>query len=406
MMRILFMTNLYPSPVDPYLAPFNRQLVQHLASVHPISVIAPIPWTDEVKHRLRRGSRIPGDRRVELDGVGAVHPRFYYPPRMLRSWYGRFFQASVGRTFRRVVAQFRPDVVHVAWAYPDAWAAVRLGHEAGLPVLVKVLGSDVRALDMFPARRAGTIEALRNADGVVAVSNELAARISEFGVAPEKIRVIYDGVNPELFFPGSKTEARTRLGLPVDGLQFLFVGNLLHVKGVDVLLTACDLLYRTGFRFKLNVIGKGPLRGRLEAQAETCNLTDVVRFIGQVPQQDLPHWYRAADLFLLPSRSEGLPNVLLEASACHTPWVATSVGGNPEIAHLGMSRLVRPDNSRELAAAIRDQSENPPSDAKPSFVRSRLETALETIAFLEHIIAHRRQSAPKGQFAASSNYSR
>jgi glycosyltransferase involved in cell wall biosynthesis len=79
----------------------------------------------------------------------------------------------------------------------------------------------------------------------------------------------------------------------------------------------------------------------------------------------LADWYRAADLFVLPSRSEGVPNVLLEASACGCPWVASRVGGISEIAHLGQSRLVPPDDPHALAAAIRDSLGRPPGTLVP-----------------------------------------
>jgi glycosyltransferase involved in cell wall biosynthesis len=231
---------------------------------------------------------------------------------------------------------------------------------------------------------------LRDADGVVAVSNELAGRIAGFGIDKGKIRVIYDGVNPKLFSPGSKTEARVRLKLPPDGLQFLFVGNLVPVKGVDTLISACDLLNRGGLKFALHIVGKGRLGGRLEDQARACNLGDAIRFVGPVAQQDIPDWYRSADVLVLPSRSEGVPNVLLEASACDTPWVATNVGGNPEIAHLGNSRLVQPNSPNDLAIAMKEQAKVNPARPSPSVVRTRLETAMETIEFLDQVIASRR----------------
>ena len=108
-----------------------------------------------------------------------------------------------------------------------------------------------------------------------------------------------------------------------------------------------------------------------------------MRFLGSLPQSQLPHWYRAADVFVLPSRSEGVPNVLLEASACGVPWVASRVGGIPEIAHLAMSRLVAPGEAAALADAMREsicqegEAELPPArgredavDELESFLRS------------------------------------
>ena len=102
------------------------------------------------------------------------YPRFVFPPRVLRGWYGRFYRWSIGPAFRRALAAFRPDVVFATWAYPDGWAAVDLAHQAGLPAVLKVHGSDVLQLKHYPTRRRGTAEALRRADRVVAVSRDLA----------------------------------------------------------------------------------------------------------------------------------------------------------------------------------------------------------------------------------------
>jgi glycosyltransferase involved in cell wall biosynthesis len=77
-----------------------------------------------------------------------------------------------------------------------------------------------------------------------------------------------------------------------------------------------------------------------------------VTFVGYVPHADLPDWYRAADLTVLPSRSEGIPNVLLESIACGTPFVASRVGGIPEVADPLVDRLVAPGDRDALASAI------------------------------------------------------
>jgi len=95
-------------------------------------------------------------------------------------------------------------------------------------------------------------------------------------------------------------------------------------------------------------------------------LNDHVKLLGAKAHNELPDWYRAADVFVLPSRSEGLPNVLLEASACGTPFVASNVGGIPEIAHLGASKLVQPNDAQSLASAISDFLKNKPSPTAPA----------------------------------------
>ena len=104
--------------------------------------------------------------------------------------------------------------------------------------------------------------------------------------------------------------------------------------------------------YHLYLVGDGPLRRDLVAQAESHGLSKHVTFVGPKLHNELPDWYRAADLTVLPSRSEGLPNVLRESLACGTPFVASNVGGISEIGDPSCCLLVRPEDPTSLADAI------------------------------------------------------
>lgn len=385
-MRILALTNLYPNPFQPHRAAFNRQDLRLLAERHPVRVVAPILWTDERNARKAGAPPLPAGRRVVHDGLTVDHPRYWYTPKVLRGQYGRFYLWSVRRAFRRAVAEFRPDVIYAPWTYPDGWAAVRLARRAGLPVVVKVHGSDLRALEEFPARIGNTAGALRTADGVVVVSEDLARKATALGADPAKVRVVQNGIDRGVFSPGDRAAERKRLGLSDDGTRhLLYVGNLLPIKGVDVLVEAAGRLPDTVGRWVLHLIGSGPLRAGLEARAAALGIADRVRFHGPKPHGELPRWFRAADLFVLASRSEGVPNVLLEAAGCGTPFVATEVGGVPEVAHLGAARLVPPENAERLAAALVEVLDRPPP-APAEGPRDRRQTAADLEAFLAEVI--------------------
>jgi glycosyltransferase involved in cell wall biosynthesis len=130
----------------------------------------------------------------------------------------------------------------------------------------------------------------------------------------------------------------------------------------------------------------GPLRDRLVSRIAGLQLQNHVRMLGPKPNEELADWYRAATLFVLPSRSEGLPTVLREAAACGTPFVASRVGGIPEIAHLAPSRLVRPDDAGELAAAIGEMLANPVGHAESVQTSSSLPSHDESAAQLSEIL--------------------
>lgn len=379
------MTNLYPNPFQPHRATFNRNRLRLLGQRCAVRVIAPIAWTDELRCRRNGMNALPDGRRLTFDGITVDHPRYYFPPRIGRSWYGPFYLASVKATFRRVVREFQPNLVFTPWAYPDGWAAVRLGHRAGLKVVLQVLGSDILLLDRFPARRRRTIEAVQSADGIIAVSRDLAETLVHMGVKPEKIRTIYDGVDRNVFQPGDKVQERAILNLSGEYRIILFVGNLVPVKAVDVLIRASTQLMQEDNTIRLVIVGQGPLRAELERLARELGIADRVQFAGSLPHAEMPRWFRAADVFVLPSHSEGVPNVLLEASACGVPWVASRVGGIPEIAHLGISRLVTPDAPSELARAIHETLRSPRREL-PQGPRSREEAVAELHSWLNTVL--------------------
>ena len=351
-MRILALTSQYPTPYRPHSCAHNRQQIKALAERAELQVIAPIAWTQEwAAGREKRRRSMPKDRFLWRDAIRVNHPRFLYLPAIFRKGLGQCYRLSVRRVFALVLQQFQPDVIYAPWAYPDGWTAVRLGHEANRPVVVKVMGSDVHTLSQYPGRRRGTIETLKEADRIVAVSRQLADEVVELGANPGRVHVVYNGVDQALFSPGSRSQARKRLGLDEAIHRLLFVGNLVPVKQVPVLLDACAILRNQGRNFHCHILGEGPLRNSLASQIEQLQLSEHVALEGQRPHAELPDWFRAADVVALASRSEGVPNVLLEAKSCGVPFAASRVGGIPEIAGPA-DRLVPAGDPLALANAM------------------------------------------------------
>lgn len=152
--------------------------------------------------------------------------------------------------------------------------------------------------------------------------------------------------------PPPAPRPRQRLGLPADVPLVLFVGRLLVHKGVDDLLVAAAAL-RPRLPVHLVLVGEGPQRPALERRVEALGLRDAVAFTGYLTGDDLAAAYAAADLFALPSRSEGFPTVLLEAMAARLPIVTTGIRGMLD--HIEDGRdglLVPPRDPPALAAAI------------------------------------------------------
>jgi glycosyltransferase involved in cell wall biosynthesis len=174
------------------------------------------------------------------------------------------------------------------------------------------------------------------------------------GLGEVPFSLIPNGVDARRFTPAEPAERatlRARLGLPLDKPVALFVGRLERYKGLDILLAAWADLRRRGSTPHLLIAGPGETAGWIrEVQAQ--GLADWVTFLGG--REDVADLYRAADLFVFPSRGEGCPNAVLEAMASALPVVATDVAGNREaMGDDGKTGwLVPPENPAALAEAV------------------------------------------------------
>jgi len=196
---------------------------------------------------------------------------------------------------------------------------------------------------------------LAAADRVIVVNREVQDLVTALGVPPERLAWVPNGVDVERFRPAApneKARARAQLGLAAGERVALYVGRLEHMKGVDLLLAGwgrLDPALRQAARLVL--VGDGPERAALEALARSLGLADSVRFAGEQP--GVLDYYHAADLFVLPSRTEGLSNALLEAMACGLPVAVSRVGGALDLVQDGVSGLFfEPEDAALLARRL------------------------------------------------------
>jgi len=154
------------------------------------------------------------------------------------------------------------------------------------------------------------------------------------------------------------------------------------VKGLEVLVQSFAILGKTGSRARLALVGDGPQRPAVAAQVAALGLEATTHFVGSVAHHELPDWYRAADLTVLSSWSEGIPNVLLESLASGVPFVATRVGSIPDVAVDPDRDLVAPGDAEGLARAIAHRLANLPE--RRAVVRYRwADTASAMVSALE-----------------------
>jgi glycosyltransferase involved in cell wall biosynthesis len=353
-LRVLIVTREFPNATDPSFAAFNRQQFAALGRRCEVDVLATIPWFPGAR-LFARWSRAGNLARVPhedlIDGLQVTHPRYLHIPCIVRPAAGALYAASLAPEILRRRGQY--DVLLGSWAFPDGVGAVSLARLLDVPAVIKVHGSDMNVAARNPLVAVNLRWALPRARRVIAVSRPLGDTVAAFGVPRERIDIVPNGVDGELFRPRDRITARAELGHAADSRRWLlYVGRLEEDKGVLDLLEAFSLLARRRSDVRLAIVGDGRARAAC-ARAAAGWLGDRVLVAGPRPLAEVPRWMAACDALVLPSWAEGTPNVVLEALACGRRVVATRVGGTPElVSGPDLGELVTPRDPAFLAEAL------------------------------------------------------
>jgi glycosyltransferase involved in cell wall biosynthesis len=269
---------------------------------------------------------------------------------------------SLRQAFEQTLADFRPSIILSSWIYPDTCAALRLLN-GRVPLVAIAQGSDLHQYLAMPARRRIILHQLPHAAAVITRSRELARLLQTAGFPPEKLHTIYNGVSLDTFQPRDQSIARRQSSLPEDARIILFAGNFYKVKNPHFLITAStslDMYSSTdGIPTLLVMAGGGPWERTcrdMVARFSKFRKPPRVIFAGRKTPEEIARLMNAADLLAIPSRNEGVPNVLLEAFASGLPVVASHVGGIPEVLdHDFLGSTFPPNDLQAFVTAVRHQ---------------------------------------------------
>ena len=361
-MRILTFSTLYPNAARPSQGIFVETRLRHLLESKCLEarVVAPVPWFPFASPRFGRYAAFARAPRAEQrHGIDVSHPRFPMVPKVGMTLAPFLLAQAAKPELRRLLrGGYDFDLIDAHYFYPDGVAAVMLGQHFGRPVVITARGSDLTLIPRHALPRRMIQWAARNAAGLVTVCAALKQALVELGVTGDRIEVLRNGVDLELFQPVDRDIERRRLGFARTTL--LSVGHLVPVKGHDLTIRALALLPDVD----LVIAGDGPERGALAALAQSLGVGSRVHFVGVLPQHELRRYYGTADALVLASSREGWANVLLESMACGTPVIASKVWGTPEVVAAPAAGVLMPERTPEaLAAATRSLFAAHPSRA-------------------------------------------
>lgn len=362
MINLLTYSTLYPNAVTPHHGIFVETRLRHLLASGEVTsrVVAPVPWFPRALASVAGWggySKVPkSDRRREID---IVYPRYPVLPKVGMTIAPSLLYAGSVNAVVKVARNGPPvDVLDAHYFYPDGVAAVAIGRKLGVPVTITARGTDINLIPKYNLARRQILWAAKHASHMITVCQALKDEMVDLGVEADRITVLRNGVDLNLFRPHDRDAARAKHDIPPNSI--ISVGHLIERKAHDLIIGALpDLPGVT-----LLIAGGGEERENLERQARDLDVAERVRFLGPRPQSDLPELLSACDALVLASSREGWANVLLESMACGTPVAASNVWGTPEIvATPEAGRLLEARTSPAIAAAVKEILADPPDRA-------------------------------------------
>ena len=354
-MRVLTFTRLWPNAAMPNHGIFIEERLRRVASLPgmDLEVVAPVPYFPPLPGPARWATFARVPRREVRHGIAVEHPRYPFLPKVGPHLHGLALVAGAWKTVKRLHAAKPFDLIDAHFLHPDGFAAVEIGRRLGVPVVLSARGTDAQGHANAPGMRALLEPTIAAASRLIAVSRPIADRLVDMGARADRVSVVPNGIDATLFRPDALAAGAVRqhVGVGPGERLVVSVGRLERVKGHDVLIEALAVLARA-VRVRAVIIGEGKERDALEDLAHERGIGDRVLFAGAIAHEALPAWYSAADVFCLPSRSEGHPNALVEALACGAPAVSSAVGAAGDVLSPECGLLVAPEDPPALATAL------------------------------------------------------
>jgi len=373
--KILVITNLFPYPGNETRGNFITNRLKALKKFNVDFNVFGTISQDSLFAKVFR--KITGSARqekygdyYEIDGIRynylSFDRRLYdiFSEYVLKKDYTLEYAKELANKKYKSFVQEKYDLIHAHGMFnpPAGLVAKLLSQKLNIPYVVTCHGSDINLL-MENAKEL-YIDVLGNADKVIFVSNALLNKAKSLSYSGTNAVVIPNGIDPKIFKPLDKEKIKRELGLNKKVVGY--VGNLKYVKRADKF---SEIFENIALKQEVEflVVGDGELRENVEKECRQKSLK--VKFVGRVPNDEVPYYMNAMDVMILPSRNEGFGAVIIEAQACGVPVVGSSNGGIPEaIGDGGMAVEEGEDFEKRFADAVVELLKNP---INSSYLRER-----------------------------------
>ncbi|MCK4540994.1 MAG: glycosyltransferase family 4 protein [Spirochaetales bacterium] len=296
----------------------------------------------------------------DIDGVPVktLNP----PPYLLkmfpdiRKMINLIYRRMKASRVRKILLQENPDIVYGHFLTNHGWLAITTDYH---PVVIIAYGSDILLhpnrylIDRFIVKRS-----LQRADGTISVADHMRKRLIEFNCPPDRLKIIQNAVDTRLF----NTEGRVLRNYqkPISNAVLISTRAMRPIYNLELLIRALPHIVNTFPHITVIIVGKGKGKSKLELLAKKLGVYESIQFMAPVIYTKMPSLFKKADIFVSPSRSDGLCVALLESIACGAFPIVSNIPGNRELIHDGINGYLFPiNNPMKLAKAVINTIKNP-----------------------------------------------
>jgi|GEM_PF-7096308 len=359
--KILVITKMFPAKNFMQDCIFNKKLIDYMSNKYDdlqFNIIRPVIWIPKIPYIYDKLNSVKVIGHTSESVINSYRidyiPILSYGSSFL-SFQGESYYLSLIKKIEPIIKNY--DIIHSHKIYPDGYASVKLGKKFNKPVLMHIHGSDVN-IGLYDNKLKKHYKyVFDNCKALITVSNDLKKKIiDQYPQHSNKIHVAVNGVNLNEFIDNKKNINVSNQKQNSYKKIITFIGRVEDQKGINELLNACKDLKEKRNDFIIYLIGKYKDKDykKYHEYVLKNNITDFVRFIGEVNHESVISWLKFSHFSVLPSYMEGTPMAVLESLASGTPVVATNIGGIPDLLNSYPDRgmLIDPNNIGQLTDAM------------------------------------------------------
>lgn len=341
-MKVLMACQNHPDKYNPYWGVFIERSINSIVDQGiDATAMIPRPYVLPIEGiPYSYFSKLP--LKEETGPYTKYYPRyFYFPPKKL-------FYSFSGDSYSKSVTAFAkknletPDLIHAHHVFMDGYGMIKLSQEWEVPLVMVEHGAILKEIINWKQMHNKIIDTLNSAAHIMCVSDDLFSIALNNGIDEDKLSVVPIGVDIELFKKEDSKLIKEEFNINDSKKIVLYVGQLIPRKGLNYLIEAIPNVLSKQKNILFVFAGTGPQKEELENICQQKGIQNSVLFTGGIDLAQLIKWYSIADIFVLPSLSEGRPTVIYEAMSCEIPIIATNVGGIAEQIKDGYNGYVIP----------------------------------------------------------------